>query len=324
MFRIDPNLDVPIYRQLVDEIQTAIKKGDLPVGTQLPTVQALAQKLGLARGTVNRAYTDLAQLGLIESVQGRGTFVRYQPMCSQSKHEQAVDAINRLLDQMEVLGLSAREARLLYEQALRKRELSRANLKVAVVECNPETLSRLTDQLQVLGGIDLYPYLLSQIQAYPYQLDNAMDLIVTTAEHSEYLRSVLTDQKKIARIALRLSPASVSRIVKIKADERIGLLGCSARFAELLLRACSQFADHVQPLPPEVLSPDLDLPGFLRDKSTVLVPEEFEKIALEEHIRLLRDFAAAGKLIRCSYEMDEGSYLYLQEKIGRLQEKKAI
>ena len=41
-----------------------------------------------------------------------------------------------------------------------------------------------------------------------------------------------------------------------------------------------------------------------------------------EQLALLRAFAAGGQVIRCAYEMDEGSFLYLQEKLNRLRERK--
>ena len=55
-YRIDPGLDVPLYQQLVDAIRSDIRMGILPAGAQLPTVQQLASELGIARGTINRAY----------------------------------------------------------------------------------------------------------------------------------------------------------------------------------------------------------------------------------------------------------------------------
>ena len=47
MYKINTELDVPIYRQLVDSIHAAVKKGDLPAGHQLPTVQEMTQSLGI-------------------------------------------------------------------------------------------------------------------------------------------------------------------------------------------------------------------------------------------------------------------------------------
>ena len=71
LFQIDPTLEIPIYRQLVDRIRADIRTEQLPAGAQLPTVRELADRLGLARGTIKRAYDELEQSGLVEKVQGQ-------------------------------------------------------------------------------------------------------------------------------------------------------------------------------------------------------------------------------------------------------------
>ena len=123
IYKINTELDVPIYRQLVDSIHTAVKKGDLPAGYQLPTVQEMTEQLGIARGTVKRAYDELERLGLVEKVQGRGTFVCYQPSNSGSRKEQAMAAIDSVLDQLENMGFSAAEINIFLNLKLRERSL---------------------------------------------------------------------------------------------------------------------------------------------------------------------------------------------------------
>ena len=68
---INPELDVPIYRQLSDAIGTAIRKGELTAGQQLPTVQEVTESLCVARGTIKRAYDELERGGLVEKEIGR-------------------------------------------------------------------------------------------------------------------------------------------------------------------------------------------------------------------------------------------------------------
>ncbi len=65
----------PIYEQITDQIKTAIVKGDLAEGEQLPSIRALANSLRVSAITTKRAYADLEAAGLIETVQGKGTYV---------------------------------------------------------------------------------------------------------------------------------------------------------------------------------------------------------------------------------------------------------
>ena len=65
----------PIFRQIVDGIRHEIASGQLPPGSKLPSVRALAMQLTINPNTVAKAYTELTGQGLIESRKGLGVFV---------------------------------------------------------------------------------------------------------------------------------------------------------------------------------------------------------------------------------------------------------
>jgi GntR family transcriptional regulator len=74
-FSISPASDVPIFRQIMHQIQRAVAARALRVGAQLPAVRALAESLVINPNTVARAYQELIREGLLESRSGRGVFV---------------------------------------------------------------------------------------------------------------------------------------------------------------------------------------------------------------------------------------------------------
>ena len=65
----------PIYEQITDQLKSAIGTGQLVEGEQLPSIRALASSLRVSAITTKRAYADLEAAGLIETVQGKGTYV---------------------------------------------------------------------------------------------------------------------------------------------------------------------------------------------------------------------------------------------------------
>lgn len=77
--QVDRDSDVPIYRQIVEQIRELIRTGTLPAGSRLPPVRRVAADLGLTRLTVYSAYSELQAQGLVESHVGRGTFVASGP-----------------------------------------------------------------------------------------------------------------------------------------------------------------------------------------------------------------------------------------------------
>jgi len=74
-FSISPASDVPIFRQIMHQIQRAVAARALRVGEQLPAVRSLAESLVINPNTVARAYQELIREGLLESRSGRGVFV---------------------------------------------------------------------------------------------------------------------------------------------------------------------------------------------------------------------------------------------------------
>ena len=67
--------EIPLYRQLYEQISVRIRNGELTRGERLPATRELAGLLGLNRATVSAAYEVLEAEGLIAGQVGRGSFV---------------------------------------------------------------------------------------------------------------------------------------------------------------------------------------------------------------------------------------------------------
>lgn len=74
-FTINPNSDIPKFRQIVDSVNNAISENKLHEGDQLPSVNIICQKHKLSRDTVFKAYSILKEEGIIESVPNKGYFI---------------------------------------------------------------------------------------------------------------------------------------------------------------------------------------------------------------------------------------------------------
>jgi DNA-binding transcriptional regulator YhcF (GntR family) len=76
---VDLGSATPPYEQIRAQISSLIALGALAPGTRLPTVRSLAADLGIAAGTVARAYRELEQSGLIATRRRNGTVVAGAP-----------------------------------------------------------------------------------------------------------------------------------------------------------------------------------------------------------------------------------------------------
>ncbi|HSI84396.1 MAG: GntR family transcriptional regulator [Candidatus Methylacidiphilales bacterium] len=74
-FSLKPAGDVPIYRQIIQEIRRAIAAEELRTGDQLPAVRTLAEELVINPNTIARSYQELVRDGVLESRHGIGVFV---------------------------------------------------------------------------------------------------------------------------------------------------------------------------------------------------------------------------------------------------------
>ena len=65
----------PIYEQIKNQIRRAVMSGELEAGEALPSLRKLAKELRVSVLTVTRAYNELADEGVVQNLQGKGTFV---------------------------------------------------------------------------------------------------------------------------------------------------------------------------------------------------------------------------------------------------------
>ena len=322
IYKVNMELDIPIYKQLVDAICTAIKNGKLSSGQQLPTVCEMSEEVGVARGTVKRAYDELERIEFIEKVQGRGTFVKYQPANSGSRKEQAMIAIDEMFEKLESMGLSTQEINIFLDLKLREYSQKETHVKVAVVECNPENLSQMSEQLRHIPGVDLYSYPLHSVKQYPYKLGENFDLIVTTSAHAQYLESIVPEKKRVVKVALRLSTDCLSHIFKMRSEEKVGILGYSERFSELIYDACKMYAEDIDLTRPLIVGADANIQQYISDKDSILVPKNYEKYFDSQTLKYILE--SKSNVIDCNYEIDDGSVLYLETKIKKIRDKKNL
>ena len=75
-FQVDFKTGKPVYLQLVDQIRYAAASGALRAGEPLSSIRPLAEELRVNRNTVAKAYAELESQGVIETVPGKGCFLK--------------------------------------------------------------------------------------------------------------------------------------------------------------------------------------------------------------------------------------------------------
>jgi GntR family transcriptional regulator len=76
MFQVNFKSGKPVYLQLVDQIRYAAASGGLRAGEPLPPIRLLAEELHINRNTIAKVYAELESQGVIETIPGKGCFLK--------------------------------------------------------------------------------------------------------------------------------------------------------------------------------------------------------------------------------------------------------
>jgi GntR family transcriptional regulator len=112
--QIDFRSGLPIYTQIVNQVQAQVAGGQIKPGDQLPTVRALAEELRVNFNTVARAYRILDEARIISTQQGRGTYITEipPPHVSEKLRRETLEALTqRYISEATRLNFSKSEIR---------------------------------------------------------------------------------------------------------------------------------------------------------------------------------------------------------------------
>jgi GntR family transcriptional regulator len=120
LFRLDPGSGVPAYRQLVDQVDRAIRLGHLVPGDRLPSVRDVVEQVAINPNTVHRAYRELEHLGLVEGRHGSGTFVaeRVAAAADRGVRERLLDEVVAWIGRARAAGLERGDVDALFAEAV--------------------------------------------------------------------------------------------------------------------------------------------------------------------------------------------------------------
>jgi GntR family transcriptional regulator len=120
----------PVYLQIVDQIKTAAASGALQPGEALPYIRPLAEELRVNRNTIAKAYSELESLGVIETIPGKGCFLKENnsPLRKEIRRKMLMEEIDQAIVQAHHLQVSPEEfLKLVNERLAALEKKKRAN-----------------------------------------------------------------------------------------------------------------------------------------------------------------------------------------------------
>lgn len=109
--------DEPIYQQIVSQIKAQIMSGELAAGDALPSMRALAGQLRISVITTKRAYEELERDGFIETVAGKGCYVKTQntDFLREETVRQTEELLSKACEKGRMCGLTLEEMKEILE-----------------------------------------------------------------------------------------------------------------------------------------------------------------------------------------------------------------
>ena len=123
MFTIDVMSRVPVYEQLIKQVEDQVLKGIMKEGDKMPSVRSLSMELSTNPNTIQKAYMELDRRGILVSVPGKGSFISAEALKivgNQSKEK--LSDLKEIVRKLAYAGVSKSEITDMIEEDVYKRQ----------------------------------------------------------------------------------------------------------------------------------------------------------------------------------------------------------
>ncbi len=314
----------PAFAQLAAQLGAMIAEGRMKPGHKLSSERTMSLKLGLSRGTVRKAYEELAHGGLVEVVHGRGYFVAGAGEAGASRQSSALKLIDELLDRMESLRFTNEQVLAMVDLRLARRREHLLNLHVLAVDCNIEALAIYERQLGLASQVNIEKMLLSDIRANSRRQQQLADfaiILVSTTHHGELLDLLPCLKDRIVPVAVTVGQSTVVGLAGIRSAQRVGVLCRSPRFLSLIKEKLSLFGVVETRIKHMLLGPGPvpDLGDFLADRDVLVIPPGLSVYSDRHKAAAVNAFTRrGGRIIVFDHQIERGSILHVQDRIRQI------
>lgn len=104
------NTSNPIYLQIAERVNRQVVRGELKAGDKLPSVREMAMNTGVNPNTIQRTYSELERLSVVETKRGQGTFItENEEILNSLREELKNNQITSFVGDMKEMGFSHEE-----------------------------------------------------------------------------------------------------------------------------------------------------------------------------------------------------------------------
>lgn len=240
--KLNRNNQLPVHAQLKAQLVYLIQSGQMPAGTQLPTVRQLAGFLRVNRNTVSKVFSEMNRDGYLSCEPGRGTFVSAAKTRSEAKVEsmqKLLTVVDEALARAGKLGFSPEELFLtLYArtQASPVKTAPERAVKALFVECSRPELELFNSELKKELRIEVDPMLIGDFaRAVEKDLKSLRryGLIITTFYHVKEVQGLLEDSgMEVVALMVNTSLETLMQLMALPEGTQVGVACTTSAGAE--------------------------------------------------------------------------------------------
>lgn len=314
--------ETPVFKQIADLLLRNIELGLLKPGEKLPTEREVSLRCGVARGTAKNAFKQLEKDKIIETIQGSGSYVRKgQGALEYRQKKEALELIAATIKKIRAMDVSDQEIFDLFQTYLNS--ASDNTIRIAIVDNNLEAMLNLSNQLSSLfPHISLSILILESVTMTigPEHLFDSFDfIIVDSAHYLDLLRLSPGSHEKIVETVISPAQSTLVAITALNRDSRIGIICRTNAFLQStkdLLLSFQFRPENIQSFFEMDYTTNTYFPGGIDaliafSDAHIFINDEFES----RNEALL---AKGGKLIQFEYQIQQGSLIYIKNKISAL------
>ena len=311
-------IGIPIYLQVKAYILDKIKSGYYKTGDKLPAERQLSEQLGISRNTVSAAYKELLLEGILDSEQGRGTFVREQTVdittvgadVAGSRLERALKVIDIAMTQVVELGFTVEQFATITAIRAKERELATRQLRVAVVEGTREYGERFIDQLGQVANARFESVTLSDLTTGVVRTEflEACDLVITTLDHQSVVVEILGNSTKLMAVATTPNLEAVIKLARLPVGSEVAVIAKTQGYIDALKQLLAKIGCNNVNLTPCIGEDREQIRSGIANFNVVITAWDLQNV--------VRQVASPTQdVINFYYEIDQGS---LQQVASRL------
>ena len=324
---LEKTAPLPLADQLAGELLRRITTGTIRPGEKLPPERDLAEHLGVARGTVGRAYKRLLDMGAAQMRQGSGTYVlQNSNLLEENQRKEAAELLTQTFARLRDLGLSDKEISSLVRLQIPP-TAPRKKIAIMVLSNNHEMLSELEAQLTYLTkGSDVNVTLsfttlkMCTASSSPTLLLSGFDLIIaSTIDYESVLALVPTFRTKIMEAKIVPRTQTIVALSKLPREAKISVVYRTRHFLEMVEQTLLSLGfpkSHILAHYDEEYSPEIHASGGELAVIGFNEAPMFLKAAYKAKNE--RFIASGGQLLRFHYRIDRLALNEIEQRLMEL------